>query len=258
MKAVRRKLLAGLAVALAAPLLAQESVTFVACPLYRDTNSGRKSGCWLADQASSGVRFDISGGRLKPQIGREALVEGVREPGAAEDACGGVVLAPVHVAVLETRCSSVMLPAEGHKGRVYHIPVNAVLPPADAPLPLPPPPYAARQWVIEFGFRSDFLAYQYSEVILDEIGRYIQASHPRRVRVTGYAATDDYMVEGRHFTEPAALARSRAAMVAEALQRLGLAGASLEVRSNTHPAPLTNARELPEPSKRRVTVDIEL
>ena len=24
--------------------------TFVACPVYRDTNQGRKSGCWLATE----------------------------------------------------------------------------------------------------------------------------------------------------------------------------------------------------------------
>jgi hypothetical protein len=235
----------------------QEPVTFIACPIYRDTNSGRKSGCWLADEPSSGVRFDIGGGRLKPQIGHEPLVEGVRATGSSDEACGGVVLVPVHVAVLETRCSSVMLPAEGYKGRVYHIPVNAVLPPADSPLPLPPPPYKARQWIIEFGFRSDFLAYQYSEVILDEIGRYIAASHPKRVRVTGYAATHDYVVQGRHFTEPAPLAQARANMVAEALRRLGAGSAALEVNSNTNPAPLHSDTDLAEPSKRRVTVDVE-
>jgi len=113
---------------------AQTTVSFIACPVYRDTNNGRKSGCWLATDMTSGIRYDVSAGRSKPQIGRDVLVEGTFAAGtlaAATDACGGQVLAPVHVSVLPTACSSVMLPAEGFPGRVFQVPKDGYLPPAD-------------------------------------------------------------------------------------------------------------------------------
>ena len=36
-----------------------QSVRFISCPIYRDADAGRKSGCWLSDDASSGTRYDV-------------------------------------------------------------------------------------------------------------------------------------------------------------------------------------------------------
>lgn len=49
-----------------APPAAGIVVSFVACLIYRDTDASRKSGCWLADEASTGIRYDISLGIAKP------------------------------------------------------------------------------------------------------------------------------------------------------------------------------------------------
>lgn len=241
--------------------LADAGPTFVGCPVYRDTNSGRKSGCWLAVDPSSGIRYDISLGRTKPQIGREVLVEGRLRSAAASSGspaehspCGGAVLAPVVVSVLPSICPDFMLPAEGYPGRRFVLDPKVVLAPADVVEKLPPPPYGPRTWSIEFTYGSDFLQYQYSEIILDEIGRYIRASHPRRVEVIGYAMTRPRTISGRRLAEKPQMAEERAERVALALSRLGATPAMLHVTWRDDPAPLTREAGLGEASQRRVDV----
>lgn len=232
--------------------------TFIACPVYRDTNSGRKSGCWLAVDPADGVRYDISLGRTKPQIGHEVLVEGrlgsANHSSVPDSPCGGAVLRPVVVSVLEATCPRFMLPAEGYAGRRFILDPKVVLPPADTSEPPPPPPYGPRTWTIQFTFGSDFLQYQYSEIILDAIGRYIRASRPHRIEVTGYAVTAPRSVSGIRLAEPPQLARSRARMVELALRRLGAPVRLLHVRWADNPPPLTDVPGMAEPSRRRVEV----
>jgi hypothetical protein len=275
--------LVGTAVAAAPPAA---SVTFVACPVYRDTDNGRKSGCWLATDPASGIRYDVTQSRSKPQTGREILVEGLlannspapekeQVPGqaqgmgqtqgagpppkhesVADDPCGGAVVYPVHVSVLSSTCPSFMLPAEGHPGRRFHLDPTLVLPPSDVVRPPLPPPYPPRDWIIEFSYQSDFLQYQYSEVILDEIARYVLASHPRRVEVTGHAVTRTRVVSEHSLAEQSPLARARAEIVAEALRRLGVADALMHVAWNENPPAIQGDDGLPEPSRRRVDIRV--
>jgi outer membrane protein OmpA-like peptidoglycan-associated protein len=235
---------------------APKAVSFIACPIYRDTNQGRKSGCWVADDHESGTRYDIGGGRAKPQIGHEVLVEGVIAN--SPDVCGGAVLVPVHTAVLESRCPAVMLPPENYPGRAFQVSAKSVLPPMDVERPLPPPPYEPQQWVIQFNFQSDFLLYQYSEVILDAAARYIKASGARHVDVTGFAATRAFRVSDRDLSEPGSLAKARAESVAEALRRLGVDPRLMHVSWREDPKPIAVDDGLEEPSKRRVTIRAEL
>lgn len=247
--------------ALASIALADAGRAYVGCPIYRDTNSGRKSGCWLAVDPSSGIRYDISRGRTKPQIGHEVLIEGRLDSPADSSAssvehtpCGGIVLAPVVVSVLPALCPSFMLLAEGYPGRRFVLDPKVVLAPADVPEKLPAPPFRPRTWSIQFTYGSDFLQYQYSEIILDQIGRYIRASHPRGVEVTGYAVTQPRIVSGQRLAETPQLAKERAQMVALALSRLGATAAMLHVIWRDNPLPLTQQAGLAEPSRRRVDV----
>ena len=232
---------------------------FVGCPIYRDTNSGRKSGCWLATDEALGIRYDISQSRTKPQLGHQVLVEGRLDssgppPAPESTPCGAVPLAPLVVSVLEATCPSFLIPPEGYPGRRYHLDPKVVMSRADVPEPLPPPPYGPRSWHIEFTFQSDFLQYQYSEVILDQIGRYIRASHPRRIDVVGYAVSAPRVVSGTTLAESPALALARAQMVALALRRLGASEAALHVVGRKNPPALSE--ELTEPSRRRVEVSV--
>jgi outer membrane protein OmpA-like peptidoglycan-associated protein len=238
-------------VALAAEPLAGARVSFIACPIYRDTDAGRKSGCWLGDDPATGTRYDVSLGIAKPQLGHEVLVEGIVAPGA--NACGGVVLEPARTSVLETICAGAMLPAEGFPGRRYVLPAE-VPQPTWVPRKLPEPPYGEQHYVVLFNFGSDFLNYQYSEVLLEKIALYAKASRARTMHVTGYAATQPLQVSGRSIAEPASLARARAEMVAEALRRLDIGPASLRVDWKVNPAAAD--QPLAEASKRRVEITI--
>jgi hypothetical protein len=234
--------------------VAGAAVSFVACPVYRDTDNGRKSGCWLATDPASGMRYDIANSRTKPQIGHEVLVEG--SAAAGEQACGAPLLSPTHISVLDTPCPSVLLPAENYPGRRSIVSLASVLPPTDTPRPPIVGPFAAREWDIEFGYRSDFLQYQYSEVILDQIARTVAAGHPKRVQVVGYAVTQERVVSGHVLSEPRELARQRAEMVALALERLGVARPPMQVSWGVNPRPVPIDDGLPEPSRRRVEIHL--
>lgn len=230
------------------------AVSFVACPVYRDTDNGRKSGCWLATNPASGVRFDIAQSRTKPQLGREVLVEG--STAAGEQACGAPLLAPAHVSVLESACPSFLLPAEGYPGRRFAVSPALVLPPTGTERAPMAGPFSPRDWSIEFAYRSDFLQYQYSEVLLDEIARYVAAGHPSRVQVEGYAVTEKLLISGHTLSEPRELARQRAEMVALALERLGVTRPQLQVDWGVNPKPASIDDGLAEPSRRRVEVHV--
>lgn len=45
-----------IALMVTAPVLGEQQ-RFITCPIYRDTDAGRKSGCWLVDEGVSGQRF---------------------------------------------------------------------------------------------------------------------------------------------------------------------------------------------------------
>jgi outer membrane protein OmpA-like peptidoglycan-associated protein len=231
--------------------------TFVACPIYRDTDAGRKSGCWLADDPSSGIRYDITLGPVKPQVGRAVLVEGITSVETTTP-CGGRVLTPIRTSVLAEPCARTIVPADGYPGRPYKSP-SEQLRPASEPRTSPPPPYDERVFTIYFEFGHEFLSYQYAELILEKISLYAKASQAQLVQIEGFAATDPVWVGARVLLEPASLAEARANMVAEALRRLGVPQTSLQVASHTAPKSTSDleAGQLPEASKRRVVITVK-
>jgi outer membrane protein OmpA-like peptidoglycan-associated protein len=248
----------GFAALLPAPAVSiadTDTISFVACPVYRDVDQGIKSGCWLATDPGSGKRFDISHGRSKPQWGREVLVEG--RVSTEEDLCGGTVLKPVRVAVLPERCNKHMLPEEGFQGRKFELPAE-VMQQMWVPRPVPQPPYTPREYVIFFDFNSSFPLYQYSELILEKIAIYAKASRPKRIDVTGFAATDEYVVSDQMLIEDAAVGEARARKVALALERLGVPRSIIQVSSQSGAEPLPGGDEgLAAPSRRRVTISLQ-
>lgn len=231
-------------------------VTFVACPIYRDTDAGRKSGCWLAEDPATGIRYDVTDGPTKPQVGKLSLFEGVVTKDA--DTCGGVVLRPVRQAVLDESCPRAIIPAENFPGRRFILPAETMKP-TWGPRELPPPPYATKEFHIVFDFGNDFHVYQYAELILEKISLYAKASKPKVVVVTGYAATQPIEVSGRRLAEPIALAKARAEATTEALVRLGVERKVIRIETQGEPKPIANLPTPgPEASKRRVTVRIEV
>jgi hypothetical protein len=84
------------------------------------------------------------------------------------------------------------------------------------------------------------------------------AARPRRIRITGHAATATAMVSGHCLAERAAIARERAELVTEALMRLGVDQRRVETRwqARSQPAPVRGADGLAEPSRRRVDIEV--
>jgi len=237
------------------PLLqAQELVRFVTCPVYRDTQAGRKSGCWLADDPATGIRYDITPSPSDPDWNFGVLVEGRVAPGD-ENPCGGKVLDPVRVSILPGVCTRFMLPAEGFPGRPFSLPERNVAP-VSVPREVPPGPYETRSFYLFFDFDKDFLIYQFDDYLLDKAITWIRAANPRKIVVTGYAAASPEAVSGEMLAEDPAIARKRAEKLREALIRLGVPAERIEVKWDTRPDPIDaeGADGLPDPSLRRVEI----
>ena len=237
---------------------AAEQLRFVSCPVYRDADAGRKSGCWLTDHAPSGIRYDISKAPTKPDWNYAVLVEGVVAE-SQDNACGGVVMDPVRVSVLAEPCTRHMLPAEGFPGRRFVLPARNVRPLSVARIP-PPKPWNDRVFSLVFDFDRSFAVYQLNDFLMDQAIAWIRAVQPRQIIITGHAATTPVQVSGRTLAEKPEIAATRAEFVAESLRRLGVDGKILSVRTQLAAEPLAveGADGLIEPSRRRVDIDVRL
>jgi hypothetical protein len=245
-------------IALCAPLSAQAAETgalvrFVSCPVYRDADSGKKSGCWLVDDPASGLRYDVSQSPYKPDWNRAVLVEG-RMAKDAGDPCGGAVLDPVRSSILPDACPRHMLPAEGYTGRKFVLPARNIAPMA-VPRAAPPGPYSERTFTLFFEFDRDFVAYQYGDFLLDNAITWIGAAKPKRLVVTGFAATTPETVSGQRLGERPLIAQERADKVAESLRRM-LPGMAIttQTRLAAKPVDHSDADGLPGQSQRRVEI----
>jgi hypothetical protein len=253
-----RRAAAALLLTLAMPAAGQtpaETVRFISCPIYRDVDAGRKSGCWLADERETGRRFDVTNAPTKPDWNREVLVEG--RPSNAPNSCGGVILEPVRVSVLPGACTRQMLPAESYKGRPFVLPARNVRPLSEA-RPAPRPPFAEKNFYLLYDFNRDFMVYQLSDYLFDEAIAYIRGVRPRKILVTGYAATKPAAVSGRSIAETIEIAKKRAESVTEALIRMGVDHRIIETKwkSGADPIDAPGADGLAEPSRRRVEIRV--
>jgi outer membrane protein OmpA-like peptidoglycan-associated protein len=235
-----------------------EELRFIACPVYRDADAGRKSGCWLADEGVSGRRFDVSRAPTKPDWNHEILVEGTIAA-TQDNACGGIVLNPIRVSVLPGSCTRHMLPAEGFPGRKFVLPARNVQPLA-LPRAVPPPPYTNRTFYLFYDFDRSFLVYQLDDYLLDQAVTWLRAAQPRKVVVTGFAATEAAEVSGRKIAERPEIARARAESIAESLRRLGIPADRIEVkwRGNAQPVDVPDADGVREASRRRVEIEAQV
>lgn len=234
-----------------------EEVRFITCPIYRDTDAGRKSGCWLGDRRETGTRFDITGSPTKPDWNHAVLVEGRVVEGDTQQ-CGGVLLEPVRVSVLhDQNCTRHMLPAEGFTGRRFSLPTRNIRPLYE-PRELPKPPYQEKSFDIPFDFGRDYIVYQLSDYYIDKAVKYAIDIDASRVEITGYAATTPTTVSGQTLGEPAELALRRAEVAREWLRRMGYPLDRVKIRAQTKAkvSDMEGADGLTEPSRRRVTLRV--
>jgi outer membrane protein OmpA-like peptidoglycan-associated protein len=253
-----RRAAAAILLAITSPAAAQasgETVRFISCPIYRDVDAGRKSGCWLADERETGRRFDIGNAPTKPDWNHEVLVEG--RISSAPDSCGGVILEPVRVSVLPVACTRQMLPAETHKGKPFVLPTRNVRPLSEARA-APQPPLQEKSFYLLYDFNRDFIVYQLDDYLLDQAITYIRGVKPRKIVVTGYAATRPATVSGRSIAETTDIAKKRAESVTEALVRMGVDRQTIETnwKSGAEPVEAPGADGLAESSRRRVEIRV--
>ncbi|MFV3127026.1 hypothetical protein [Niveispirillum sp. KHB5.9] len=254
-----RRIMPALLALLSCTSLAQasEAVRFVSCPIYRDTDAGRKSGCWLADERETGRRFDITQSATKPDWSMAVLVEG-RIADRQDNACGATVLEPVRVSILSDHaCTRALIPAEGFPGRRFVLPARNIRP-LYAPDPVPPPPYVATLFPIPFDFGRDFVVYQQSDQMLVNAATYAKAAGGK-VTVTGYAETEPLHLSGQTLAEPADLAKRRAEMALLWLVSLGVPAERVRLEWRLNPSPLADPAfdGLTETSRRRVDIRVE-
>ncbi len=249
------KAVIALALLMASAAQAEEAVRFIACPVYRDTDSGAKSGCWLADDPATGMRFDVSHSPTKPDWNHALLVEG-RPSADGPQSCGGKPLDPVRVSVMAAPCTRFMLEAEGYPGRRFALPRRNVRPLYEERA-RPARPFVARTITIPFDFDSQFVTYQLSDYYLDATINYALDVQPARIVVTGYAASRPTTVSGQSLAEPATLATERAEKVAQALRLRGVPAERITVAVGPDSSSDDEAFDgLVEPSRRRVEVRI--
>jgi outer membrane protein OmpA-like peptidoglycan-associated protein len=197
----------------------ERSVVFSNCPIYRDTDNGRKSGCWLADDPASGLRYDLSDSSTKPMVGRKVLVEGVQGKGA--DVCGGHTLNPVRVSVLEEPCPELIIPAQKYLSKPSTLPSDFIKP-TSAPRDKSAPPYKRRVFELYFDLNSDYFNYQESDTVIERAAHYAMDSSAQSVSVQGFADSAGFQVNGHRFAEDAALAQQRQDKVKVALVGFGM------------------------------------
>jgi hypothetical protein len=235
-----------------------ELKAFAACPVYRDTDDGIKSGCWLATDPDTGVVYDVSRAPTKPDWNFGVLVEGYVEEGAS-DTCGGVVLNPMRLSLVKERaCVRRVLPAEDYPGVKFRLP-GRVVQPLNVPRKPPEPPHEDVTFNLFFDYNRDFLVYQLDDYLMDDAANHIVLSSPKKVTVTGYAVREAYEVPGGVFVEKEDIAKARAETVAEALRRMGVAPEIIRIRIDFDPEPVTaeGSSAIPEASRRRVDIFVD-
>lgn len=199
-----------------------ERLSFVACPIVRDTSTVP---CWLAEYQGEmyflTLQTDVSAPVNPPWLGHRVLVEGVvsGEPAI----CGGRVIKPLALSVLpelDGSCNT-MLPAEER----YDLTFEPPRPPGPSRGRLAFGDPAARDTALP---RALTLQYEFDGMVafrhaqkLQQLLDSARAAHATEVRITGYRSASR-LSDGTVMRERETIARERAAQVEQLLRGAGL------------------------------------
>jgi hypothetical protein len=217
----------GASAAFAAAPAPGSRLSFVSCPIVRDTKTVP---CWLSEYEGEmyflTLQTDVSAPVNPPWLGHKVLVEGVvsDEPSI----CGGRVLKPVTLSVLPEldRSCNTMLPAEDR----YNLTFEPPRPPGPSKGRLafgdPVPRNAAAGG--EGATRSFTLRYEFDGMVVFRHAQILQqvldaakAGHAREVKVTAYRSASR-LSNGTVMTERESIDRQRAEQIRELLKGAGL------------------------------------
>jgi hypothetical protein len=204
--------------------LAGERISFVACPIVRDTSTVP---CWLAEYDQQlyflTLQTDVSAPVNPPWLGHRVLVEG--EISDEPAICGGRVLKPVTLSVmpeLDASCNT-LLPAEDR----YNLTFEPPRPPGPSrgrlafgdPTPRNSAPVREVSLQYEFDGMVAFRHAQKLQQVLDT-ARAVRATE---LRITGYGSASR-LSSGRIMREREDIGRQRAEQVRDLLRGAGLDG----------------------------------
>lgn len=224
-------LASGISVAAVAAPKAGEHLSFVSCPIVRDTSSVP---CWLSEYEGElyflTLQTDVSAPVNPPWLGHKVLVEGVisDEPSI----CGGRVIKPVTLSViqeLDGSCNAV-LPAEQR----YDLTFEPPRPPGPSrgrlafgdPTPraaTAPAGEAANGGKLEFSLAYEFdgqVAFRHAQ-ILQKILDTARAVHAGEIRITAFRSASR-LSNGTVMREREDIGQRRAEQVRELLRGAGL------------------------------------
>jgi hypothetical protein len=221
---------------------AQQRTNFVSCPIVRDTASVP---CWLAEHEGElyflTLQTDVSAPVTPPWLGHRVLVEGTVS--AEPNICGGKVLKPVHLSVLNPDAScNTMLPAEER----YNLTFEPPRPPGpsrgrlafdNAPPVAPSPVIAAtREFVVSYPF-DGLVGFNHAGP-LSAVLEFARAVNAREIEIVGYRGAVR-LSNGQTMVEDAAIGKKRAEQVASLLQGARLTTPSYKVGWRDEPAAAT-------------------
>lgn len=229
-------LLAGLSstVPAAAPA-AGKYLSFVSCPIVRDTKSVP---CWLAEHDGElyflTLQTDVSAPVTPPWLGHKVLVEG--EVSDAPGICGGRILKPLTLSVmpeLDGACNTI-LPAEDR----YNLTFEPPRPPGPSrgrlafgdPAPAGGGPLAAnsvKSFTLQYEFNG-MVAFRHAQS-LQQILDAARAAQTRKMRITGYRSASR-LTNGTLMREREKIGRERAEQIRELLLGAGLEGVTFELQ----------------------------
>jgi hypothetical protein len=234
-----------LVVALLSASLQAQNLSFVACPVVRDTKTVP---CWLAEYNGETYYLGNQGGVAQdfypPQLNHEVLVEGVIVEGPR--VCGGVPLRPVKTSVLLeiNRACNTVLPAEdgidAPERSPSREPVSWVRSagPADV--------------TIFFDFDNDFLSL-HTTTAVQRIADQFKQTGASSIEVSAFRGASK-LSNGSVMVEQQVIVAARAAKVREILVGLGIPQASLRVSVISAPAAPDGVND---PWTRKVTLSVK-
>jgi hypothetical protein len=212
---------------------AQQPTNFVSCPIVRDTASVP---CWLAEYNGQlyflTLQTDVSAPVTPPWLGHRVLVEGTVS--AEPQICGGIVLKPVHLSVLERDPScNTMLPAEDR----YNLTFEPPRPPgpsggrlafSNPPAPQRPngPPASSSEFIVSYPF-DGLVGFTHAGA-LTEILQFARTVNAREIEIVGYRGSVR-LSNGQTMVEEPAIGRKRAEQVAMLLKGANLTGPAYKV-----------------------------
>lgn len=218
-----------LALGVAAVAAWGQQISFVACPIVRDTKTVP---CFLAEYNGETYFLETPNdhvGGPTPQLQHQVLVEGTVDNGPR--VCGGIRLKSVSVSVLkeiDSACNT-LLPAE---------------PGIEAP--------GGWMGTLMIGVQREYtLKFQFGDSALDPSSVWWFSSiHGSSAKVMGYRATS-LLSNGQRMVEKEGIAKERAENVAALLRGLGVKNVTADWKSEAEPGDGEN-----DAARRRVVITI--